>query len=135
MKFDRDNDTMTFSSGKTIDCYGAMIGLSPDMTVGGGYDEPIHFPPDHRDGGWLTPAEQIELADYMIGQWQQFRELAVQTPGPVKASPAPIGIVTDVIRSGGIDHVQVCWIDELPAIGARLFADPSITSRVPESKS
>jgi hypothetical protein len=66
------DDEFEFSSGKRIYCNGRMFGLSPDMSVGYG-----------ADGGYgredMTPHERIELAQYMIGLWQQY--LAEQENG------------------------------------------------------
>lgn len=70
-RFPTDNE-FEFSTGKRIYCNRRMFGLSPDMSVGEG-----------SDGGYgpedMTPAERIELAQYMIGLWQKY--LAEQESG------------------------------------------------------
>ena len=71
MKIDENTHSVTFgSTGKAVDCYGGMIGLSAELNVGGGYDDTIHFPDLQSE---LTPAEQLELADHMIERWKHFR--------------------------------------------------------------
>ncbi len=74
---------VTFSSGKVCETNGGIIGIDPSLKVFEGYDgdffDATRDPEDRIDFGCdLTSAEQIELADYMIGQWQQFKERANQ---------------------------------------------------------
>ena len=70
-------DTVTFSSGRTRYANNGIIGLCPDLTVSEGYDGgfPIESyewnKPDEND---LTKEDCIELADFMIAQWQKFRD-------------------------------------------------------------
>ena len=67
-----ENDAVIFSSGKIKGVYAGVIGLTPDCEqVHGGYDDTIH-----ENGDELTKDEKIELADYMIGQWQKFKDNA-----------------------------------------------------------
>lgn len=74
-----EGDTVIFSTGKTSYANCGIIGLSPRMDVSEGYDGGFYNGPDSED--WkdeeerLTKAELIELADYMIEQWQKFRSL------------------------------------------------------------
>ncbi len=71
MKLDpKDSDYALLSTGKRLYVNCGIIGLSPEGAVSGGYDNPV-FHPD--DDGKLTPAECIELADYMLAEWQKFR--------------------------------------------------------------
>jgi hypothetical protein len=70
--FKVENGELFFSSGKVVKAYAGVIGLSPDCERAyGGYDQDIHEENDE-----LTSDEKIELADYMIGQWQKFKDNA-----------------------------------------------------------
>ena len=61
-----------FSSGRMTTVYAGVIGLSADCSeVHGGYDDCLS-----DDLGELTQEEKIELADYMISQWQKFKDNA-----------------------------------------------------------
>ena len=66
-----------FSSGRTRYANQGIIGLSPRLTVSEGYDGGFRTEidewddPDEND---LTKEDRIELADYMIAQWQKFRD-------------------------------------------------------------
>jgi hypothetical protein len=78
----RGSVVLTLSSGKTIEPYDGVIGLSPGLDVFHGYDGNV-FTPSHvaqdiesSTATLLTPAEQIELADYMLEQWGHFKARA-----------------------------------------------------------
>lgn len=61
----KDQDgTIFFSSGRITSVYAGVIGLSADCSEVHGND----------DLGKLTREEKIELADYMISQWQKFKD-------------------------------------------------------------
>ena len=79
MKIGRDE--VVFNTGKTRYANGCIIGLGPDMEVSEGYDGVFYSGPDNEElkdeDKRLTKAELIELAEYMIEQWQNFRSLIV----------------------------------------------------------
>lgn len=56
------------STGKRHYVNNAIVGLSPSLFVTGGYDDDI------KDITDFTSEERIELADFMIAQWQRFRD-------------------------------------------------------------
>lgn len=74
-----EGDKVIFSTGKTRGANCGIIGLSPRMDVSGGYDGGFYNGPDDEE--WrdederLTKEELVELAEYMIEQWQKFRSL------------------------------------------------------------
>ncbi len=81
-----EGDIVTFSTGKKVDVNCGIIGLSPDLDVSAGYDngwfnaDPFYWDDDKanpQSSRYLTPDEQIELADYMVQQWLRFKERAI----------------------------------------------------------
>ena len=69
-----NGDDVIFSTGRRKNANLGIIGLGPDNQVTGGYDEGFFNPADI----WykkpdLTPGECVELADFMIRRWQEFR--------------------------------------------------------------
>lgn len=62
----RSGDTIILSSGKILMANCGVIGLDAYGQVFSGYDDNI----DTED---LTPQERIELADYMISEWEAFK--------------------------------------------------------------
>lgn len=74
-----EDDNVIFSTGKVRYANNGIVGLAPDLEVFGGYDHGFFCPPSEWDDDpvTLTPAEQIELAEHMIAQWQRFRDRAV----------------------------------------------------------
>lgn len=74
-----DGDTITFSSGRTTYANYGIIGISPDLSLFGGYDGSIDWPvPDwwqpEAKVGKLTSDDMRELADHMIATWTKFKE-------------------------------------------------------------
>lgn len=68
--FKVENGKIFFSSGRTANAYGNVIGLTIDAKeVLGGYDDHIS-----DDLGEFTQDEREELADYMISRWQKFKD-------------------------------------------------------------
>jgi hypothetical protein len=69
--FDHENDELVFSTGKRIYANRCIIGLSDDV------DEEYCRVSYGYDGGIaeenLTASEKIELADYMITLWTDYR--------------------------------------------------------------
>ena len=80
-----NGDMVTFSTGKIKSANCGVIGLSPKLEVTEGFDAAFHRPMpswmtiDNYDG--LTRSERIELANYMIEQWQRFKVIAEQEIG------------------------------------------------------
>jgi hypothetical protein len=73
-------DDLVFSSGRVRDANGAIVGLSPDLEVYGGYDGSVYVDQEEEPDfnyrekeDWLTKADLQELADYMIAQWRAFK--------------------------------------------------------------
>jgi len=71
-------DTVTFSTGKERYANCGIIGLAPDGEVTQGSDGGFwaREEAEYRDDP-LTPAERLELADYMIERWKMFRDSAL----------------------------------------------------------
>lgn len=85
---DINDQTLTFSTGKTRHIVCGVIGIDADLDVHAGYDDTLlrQATPDlERDGyaehydeaiygaeKWLTRGERIELAEYMIQLWTRF---------------------------------------------------------------
>jgi len=68
---DADADRNAFVldvSGATRTAYGRVIGIDPSLGVSEGYDGGLGMPSD------FTDAERAELAEYMIGLWQRFKD-------------------------------------------------------------
>ena len=72
MKIDVDKSEITFSTGKNVSAYRGIIGLAPDGDVTEGYDGELF--PNFDDEPSLTPAECVELGDYMVKKWSEFRK-------------------------------------------------------------
>ncbi len=64
-----DGDTVRFRNGKEEYAACGIIGISPDGTLSGGYDDGFGM---DIDGSTLTKDEREELAAYMIDQWAKF---------------------------------------------------------------
>lgn len=72
-----DIDRITFTSGKVMEPVAGTVGIDANLVAYGGFDETYHSPDRHDDAYTrrnLSAADCVELADYMIGLWQQFRE-------------------------------------------------------------
>jgi len=69
-----DNNAIRFSSGRQWYANRGIIGLAKESdghwAVTEGYEGGLH-------DDLLTPVEKIELGDYMIGLWQEFRQDAL----------------------------------------------------------
>lgn len=68
-------DKVIFTTGKIRYANGGIIGIDPKMEVTQGYNGEFYDINYLRDEEELTKAELIELADYMVSQWQKFRTL------------------------------------------------------------
>jgi len=87
MRIDDDDDALILSTGKHIHCYRHTVGLRLDAT---GMDDRLFYgfdgvipvwqdidPLELNDADSLTPAECVELADFMLQQWAGFRHAAL----------------------------------------------------------
>lgn len=71
-----EGDDVIFSTGKRMSANCGVIGISPKGGVTEGWDGGFFDP--EAAAKWdedpeLTPSECVELADYMIERWQEFR--------------------------------------------------------------
>jgi hypothetical protein len=84
-----ENDTATFSSGRTAYANRGIIGLSPELNLSEGYDGGFCAWPipewwsDEEKRACLQSSDMIELADYMISQWGKFKELVSEKANDV----------------------------------------------------
>lgn len=62
------------STGTVIEANASIVGIAPNLEVFGGYD-------DARVDLDLTQAERIELADYMIAKWLEYRKRELHKAG------------------------------------------------------
>jgi len=69
-----DGDKVIFSSGRKAYSNGGIIGLSPDGDIYEGYDGYFHLKMNSEEDDSLTKDELIDLADYMIERWKEFRK-------------------------------------------------------------
>lgn len=69
-----DGDEFILSTGRKINANNGYIGINPEMMLSEGYDGHIYA------DRW-TPEERIELADYMIGLWQEYKLKASNEKG------------------------------------------------------
>jgi hypothetical protein len=63
-------DYLVFSTGHREYANHGIVGIAPDLSLSTGYDNP------GPSADELSPAERIELADYMIKQWSAFRAVS-----------------------------------------------------------
>ena len=62
------------STGREAYANCGIIGLGPELEVFEGYDGDFDCFVKPGESSALTKEERIELADYMIGLWQQFKQ-------------------------------------------------------------
>lgn len=64
------DDYLIFSTGKKVYAHAGFVGIKYDngWRISEGYDGGVYFDEE------MTPAECVELADYMINQWVKFKE-------------------------------------------------------------
>lgn len=65
-------DDIIFSTGKKVYVNGGIIGIDPEFDISGGYDQGIYSSEANCEE--LSKVELIELADFMVLQWQAFKE-------------------------------------------------------------
>ena len=92
----KDRDTYVMSTGREIHASHGILGIArgfgarADETfatfeIGGGYDTHLEAMRDGAQGDLgarFTPAERVELADFMIAQWQDLKRHAAAAIGP-----------------------------------------------------
>lgn len=64
---------MKLSSGREFEPNGGYIGINERMEVCEGYDDGLSGDYDFSDEPW-KPSERVELAEFMIKRWQEYRE-------------------------------------------------------------
>lgn len=79
-----ENEYAVFSTGKKIACNCGLIGINDKLAIADGYDGGFSCPYGDPNYEWskdeeyptqfLTKEETVELADYMIGQWQKLKD-------------------------------------------------------------
>jgi hypothetical protein len=60
-------DVYILSTGKEISANCSILGISPELELHEGYDGRIY----EED---LTPEEKLEIAEYAIALWQQYKD-------------------------------------------------------------
>jgi len=79
-------DKWRLQSGKIVNTYFGVVGLSPDLDLTGGFDDMLErredatrfregMLPDFRPEEFFTPAERLEIAEEMIRRWQKYGDL------------------------------------------------------------
>ncbi len=73
-----------FDSGRAFSVCNQIVGIDPNLDVWEGRDGSWFCPTDHGldllnplPEDKLTASEQIELADYMLDKWEEFRKRAL----------------------------------------------------------
>lgn len=67
------------SSGRTFDANADVIGLNYADELTAGYDNDIHqYTMEPVSAGEVTVAEKIEIAEYMIRRWTDYRNALQQ---------------------------------------------------------
>jgi preprotein translocase subunit Sec61beta len=72
-----EGDKVFFNSGIVKYAFEGIISIYDDDKLVYGYDGTFAYLPgywDEDEEDILTPDECVEIADYMIKQWQEFRE-------------------------------------------------------------
>lgn len=78
--------TFVFSTGRRISVTRDVVGISPHLEVfQGSCGVLLPSEPFLDDDDALTSQECVELADYMLGKWQDFK--AMQSVQPDKENP------------------------------------------------
>jgi hypothetical protein len=67
-----DGDAVRFRTGRVEYANCGIIGIAPDGSVSGGYDDGFGAKDAFADMPCLSKKERVELAEYMICQWQKF---------------------------------------------------------------
>lgn len=74
-------DKVIFSTGKELYANAGILGINSSLEVSEGSDGDFFtgMVIPGIDEGTLNKAEQIELSDFMIGLWNQFKQRAVSS--------------------------------------------------------
>ncbi len=102
------------STGKTIEPVCGVWGLGTDLMLYSGHDSEhdVIAPGAGRSIDMLTPAEAVELGEYMAAQWRAFadkhRAAAVDQADDKRLTP------TEALRTGMVS------VDDLAGIGERI---------------
>jgi hypothetical protein len=81
MQVDDKNNKVVFSNGKEMYAYAGIVSILNNEELVYGYDGTFGYLPGYWDEevrDLLTPEECVEIADYMINQWKEFRERYTQ---------------------------------------------------------
>lgn len=68
---------LIFNTGKRVYANNGIVGIDGDYLLSTGYDNYLETPfLENNDEGYeeLTKAEALELADYMIEVWQNYKQ-------------------------------------------------------------
>ena len=69
----KDTDTYILSSGEVVDANCLIIGINNQTNaIYGGYDDKI-WQACYRDTEGYSTEDLCEIADYVIGKWQEFK--------------------------------------------------------------
>lgn len=104
------------STGKTIEPVCGVWGLGTDLLAYSGFDNEhdVIAPGAGRSIDMLTPAEAVELGEYMAAQWRAFadkhRAAAVDQADDKRLTP------TEALRAGMVT------VDDFAGIGERIAA-------------
>jgi hypothetical protein len=113
----KDRDTYVLSTGREIKAKHGIIGVargygeSPEDTfdtfeVCEGFTSHLVEIGERRGGGRkgltpFTPAERLELADFMVGQWQDLRRHAAAAIGPPRrVTSSALDLESGIIHLG-----------------------------------
>lgn len=65
-----------FNSGREANCNNGFIGINLNLEISEGSDGNFHIYDEEYENEELTTEEKIELADFMINQWQHYKNIA-----------------------------------------------------------
>jgi hypothetical protein len=74
-----DGDTVKFRNGRKEYANCGIIGIAPDGSLSGGYDDGFGGIEGYEDNPVLNRKERVELAEYMIIQWKKFAAKEIRT--------------------------------------------------------
>jgi len=117
MKRTNENE-YTLSTGRTFYANCGIIGLSPEGDITEGYDgfvdrHPQAFPAADPA---FTPEEKAEIADFMIQQWEAYRN-ELDAPKPAIPEKMDTMILLQLYQSMTLcDHMGDAWDDVYKAL-------------------
>lgn len=81
MRIDEENNLVQFSTGTTGYAFGGAVSIDSKLDLyegfDGGFGEGGFATPLRKSTAPLTRKERIELADFMIARWEQFKRVKV----------------------------------------------------------